>query len=73
MTLSSDGKTVFAAVAKKDNTGDTFVQEDLSTFKQENYLTPDQNLRARDLFFLGNTLYFINTSDGKLYTISKSR
>jgi hypothetical protein len=71
IAFDSSGKFMFAATPKKDNKGDSFVKIDLGTFKQESILEPEQTVWARNLFVLGNTLYFVNNSDGKLYTITQ--
>lgn len=71
IVMDNEGKVLYAAEPKKDNTGDTFVTEDLSSFKQADYFTPDNPVRARNLMLIGNSLYFINNSDGKLYNIIK--
>ncbi len=71
ITFDSDGKYMYAAVPKKDNSGDIFVKVDLTSFKQETYFVPDQNISATRLFLAGSQLYFVNSQDQKLYTISK--
>lgn len=74
ITFDKDGKYLYAAVPKKDNTGDTFIKEDLTSFKQEIYFSAEggePSIRANTLLAAGNNLYFINTSDQKFYTISK--
>lgn len=69
VVVSPDGKTLYAALPKKDNTGDTFAKIDLTTFKIEDYYLPEQNVRARNLVLLGSDIFFINSTDGKLYGI----
>jgi|SRR3989344_1901798 len=71
VVVSGDGKTLYAATPKKDNTGDTFVKVDLVTFKNEDYLLPEQNVRAKNLVLLGSSVFFVNTTDGKLYGVEK--
>ncbi|MEO8065622.1 MAG: hypothetical protein ABI643_02060 [Candidatus Doudnabacteria bacterium] len=71
VTFDPEGKFMYAAVPKKDNTGDTFIKEDLTSFKLDTYFEPDPNTRATGLFLVGNQLYFINSQDQKLYTITK--
>ena len=69
--VSADGQTLYAAVPKKDNTGDTFVKVDLVTFKAEDYFVPEQRVRGQNLVLLGSNLFFMNTADGKLYGIER--
>ncbi len=71
IVVDKDGKYLYAAVPKKDNTGDNFVKLDLTTFKQELYFTPVSSVQARNLILVGSTVYFVNSLDGKLYTINK--
>ncbi|HTL39367.1 MAG TPA: hypothetical protein VL306_00950 [Methylomirabilota bacterium] len=65
------GTSLYAAVPKSDNTGDNFIKLDLATLKQENYFSPASQIRGINLMLLGNTLYFVNSTDGKLYSIEK--
>jgi hypothetical protein len=71
ITFDNDGKFMYAAVPKKDNSGDSFVKVDLASFKQETYFEPDSSVHATGLFLAGSQLYFVNSQDQKLYTISK--
>lgn len=71
IAFDPEGKTLYAAVPKKDNLGDAFVKIDLSSFKQETILDPDQAVRAKNLLLIGQTLYFVNTTDGKFYSLSQ--
>lgn len=71
IVVDKDGKYLYAAVPKKDNSGDNFVQMDLTTFKQEAYFTPTVSVQGRNLILVGSTVYFVNSLDGKLYTITK--
>ncbi len=64
-------KFIYASVPKSDNSGDTFIKLDLSSLKQEVYFQPTTAIRGVNLMLLGNTLYFVNSSDGKLYSIEK--
>lgn len=69
IAVSKDGKTLYSAVPKIDNTGDTFIKTDLTTFKNEEHFVPTENIRAKNLVILGSTVLFINTVDGKMYKI----
>jgi hypothetical protein len=69
ITVSKDGKSLYAAVPKIDNSGDSFIKIDLATFKNEEYFVPTENIRAKNLVVLGSTVFFINTADGKIYKI----
>lgn len=69
--IDKEGRFLYAAVAKKDNTGDEFVKVDLVSFNEEIYFTPDSDIRAKNLIEVDGKLYFVNTRDGKLYYISK--
>ncbi len=71
VTFDKNGLALYAAVPKKDNSGDTFIKVDLKNFKQEIYFEPSQNIHASGLVMVGNTLYFSNTQDQKFYTIVK--
>lgn len=71
IAVDKEGKFLYAAVPKKDNTGDTFIKLDLTTYKQENYSEPEGSVRGKNLMVVGNSLYFINSADGKLYQIKK--
>ena len=70
-TIDKEGKNLYAAVPKKDNTGDVFMKVDLTNFKSEVYYEPAGSVRAKSLMLMGNTVYFVNSADGKLYTINK--
>lgn len=71
VVIDKDGKYLYAAQAKKDNTGDEFVKLDLATFKLEPYFDPGQDIRAKNLNLANSTIYFINTRDNKIYYINK--
>ncbi len=71
VVVNKDGKYLYAAAPKKDNTGDEFVKLDLATYKLETYFDPGEDLRAKNLIMVGNNLYFVNSRDGKIYYISK--
>lgn len=72
IAFDSTGQYLYAAVPKKDNTGDTFMKEDLTNFKQDTYFDPGDNTRGTGLMVAGTgSLYFTNISDQKFYTISK--
>ena len=68
---SRDGKYLYAAVSKDDNSGDRFVKIDLSTNKAEIYFEPNQSVRVKNMLMVGNTIYYASLSDNKLYVISK--
>lgn len=59
------GKVLYA------NLNGEFVKVDLSSNKIENYYKSDIKVQARSLFMVGNTLYYIDNLDGKLYTFAK--
>ena len=71
IAIDSNGQTLYAAVPKKDNTGDTFIKEDLISFKQTSYFEPVSNVSGTHLLLVGADLYFTNSLDQKFYTISK--
>lgn len=71
LAADHDDKYLYAAIPNKDNSSDVFWKIDLATFVQEKFYEPVDNLSARDLFVIGDTLYFINARDGKPYYISK--
>lgn len=75
VALDSEGKILYAAVAKKDNPPaggkDEFIKLDLMSLKQEFYYQPQENLRAKSLLEIKGRLYFVNLQDNKLYYIAK--
>lgn len=71
VTVSKDGQTLYAAVPRKDGSGDDFVTMDLVNFKRDNYFTPSESVKAKNLIVIGNSLFFVDATDSKLYTISK--
>lgn len=72
VAFDSTGQYLLAAVPKKDNTGDTFMKEDLTNFKQDTFFDPGDNTRGTGLMVVGTgSLYFTNLADQKFYTISK--
>jgi hypothetical protein len=71
ITVDKTSQNIYVAVAKTDNSGDRFVKVDLATFKSSDYFTPDQGVTAKNLMLIGNTLFFINNGDGKLYRINQ--
>ncbi len=71
VVVDKDAKYLYAAVPKKDNTGDNFVKVDLNTFKQESYFEPNTSVQGKNLILLGSSVYFVNSLDGKIYSITK--
>ena len=71
VVTDKDGKVLYAAVPTKDNSGDTLVKMDLSSYKLETYFEPTEKVSAKNLFLVGQGLHFINSSDSKLYTVNK--
>ncbi len=69
--VDGSDKFLYAAVPKTDNSGDNFIKLDLATLKQESYYEPSGQIRGMNLMLLGNTLYFVNSVDGKLYSLEK--
>lgn len=66
-----EGIKVYAATPKKDSSGDKFVSIDLSNFALTDYFNPEGVVSARNLMLINTELYFVNTSDNKLYRIAK--
>jgi len=54
--IDASSKTLYAAVSKPGNAGDTFVKIDLTTLKQESYFEPDKNVKVKSLMLVGNTV-----------------
>ncbi|OGE79718.1 MAG: hypothetical protein A2660_03060 [Candidatus Doudnabacteria bacterium RIFCSPHIGHO2_01_FULL_45_18] len=71
ITFDKDGKYLYAAVPKPDNSSDNFIRVDLATFQKETYFEPTESVHGVNLLMLGSQLYFVNSQDQKLYTISK--
>ncbi len=71
IVLDKESKYIYAAVPKPDNSGDVFVKIDLNTSMQENYFTPKDQVRGINLMLLGNSLYYIDARDNKLYAVAK--
>ena len=69
IVIDASAKWLYGALPKKDGSGDSFVKLDLTTLKQESYIEPADPVRGTNLMLVGNTLYFINSRDGKLYAI----
>jgi hypothetical protein len=65
-----EGKFLYAAVPKQDNSADIFIKQNLSDFTQETYFMPDKVTAAR-LLWVGDGLYFTNTNDLKFYSIRR--
>jgi len=66
-----EATTLYVATPKKDNTGDKFVAVDLTSFAITDYFEPEGVVSAKNLLMISTGLYFINTTDNKLYTIMK--
>ena len=69
--IDRDNKFIYAAVPKVGTGSDQFIKLDLGNLKQEIYFDPPDYVSAKDLMMVGNTLYFVNSRDGKLYSIIK--
>lgn len=69
--IDSEGKILYAAVPKQDNTGDEFWKVDLATLKQEKFFEPPVGVRAKNLQLTNSALYFVNQNDSKLYYITR--
>jgi len=70
-TADRDGKNLYLAVPKKDNSSDIFMKINLENNQSETYFEPAAGVKASNLLFIGDSLYFTNSADGKYYTISK--
>lgn len=70
IVFDSDGKLLYAAVPKADNTGDRLIKVDLTTLKQDVIYDPEQDIRMKDMLLSSSTLYFVNSRDNKLYSIN---
>lgn len=71
IAVDKDGRYLYAAAPKKDNSGDTFVKIDLSSFRSESYFEPVSEVRVKSMMLIGEQLYFVDNRDSKIYTISK--
>jgi hypothetical protein len=69
VAVDSASKQLYAAVPNKGNSGDTFVKIDLGNYKSQSYFEPSSQVSVRNMLLVGNSVYFINNADGKLYTI----
>lgn len=67
--VDSSGKILYAAVPKEDKTGDYFVKLNLSSNITENYFVPETQLNVKSLMLIGNTVYYLDNKDNKLYKI----
>jgi hypothetical protein len=65
----ASGKYLYAAVPKKDNSGDTFVKIDLGSLANQSYFDPSSEVRVRNIMLAGNSVFYTDNRDGKLYTI----
>ena len=70
IAVDKPGKFLYSAVPKQDNSGDTFVKIDLETYKSETYFEPSSPVFVKNMMLVGNSVYFVSNTDGKLYTIS---
>ena len=68
-----DKDSLYAAVPKKDNSGDSFIKVNLTTFQQSIFYEPETSVRAKNLFFAQGKLFFVSTSDNSLYQITVNR
>ncbi len=62
------GKYVYAVVSETDN--DSLVKIDLNTLQRETIYKFDVNIRAHNLFMNDQSVMFINSLDGKLYSLA---
>jgi Tol biopolymer transport system component len=69
--IDPQGKYLIASAPKSDYSGDEFVKYNLDTLKSEIYFTPNESIRGRNLTLVGQSLYFVNSKDSKLYRIEK--
>lgn len=63
-----DSNNVYAAVPKTGS-GDMIVKVDLDNLDQITYFDPSETIRVSDLYFMNNTVYFVNQEDGKFYSV----
>lgn len=70
LTVGSDGRTLFAAVPNTNLSSDRFIRIDLNSFLQEVIYEPLENLRVRELMLVAGRIYFVNSSNSKLYYLN---
>ncbi|HEX9502781.1 MAG TPA: hypothetical protein VF974_00470 [Patescibacteria group bacterium] len=71
ITADASGKIFYAAVPKSDKSGDTFIKLNLSNGKSESYFEPTSEVQSKNVMLIGNTIYYTDSRDNKLYMISK--
>ena len=71
VAVDASAKYIYAAVPKLDKTGDYFVKVNLSSNISENYFVPDSEVRAKNVMLIGNTVYYTDSRDNKLYMIGR--
>ncbi|MBX4187422.1 MAG: hypothetical protein KW802_04215 [Candidatus Doudnabacteria bacterium] len=64
-------KYLYAAVPKQDKSGDYLLRINLDSNKLEKYYEPNSEVRAKNLFLIGSTIYFTDIKDNKLYNLDK--
>lgn len=69
MAIDADGKYLYADT--KDSATDVMWRLDLSSMKAQQLYTFDATISPRGLFVNGGTLFFVNSQDGKLYTLNQ--
>jgi hypothetical protein len=69
VVVDSEDKYLYAAVSKGGS--DIFVRLNLSSNKSENYFEPNESVRVKEIMLIGNTVYYIDNTDTKFYSISK--
>jgi hypothetical protein len=70
VAVDSGAKTIYAAVAKADKSGDNFVKINVASLKSESYFEPSSSVNVKNMFVVGNTVYYVDR-DNKLYRIAK--
>ena len=69
--VDPQGKYLYAAQPKTNDSSDAILKLDLATLAQEVFFDPEEDLRARNLNLAGDKVFFVNARDGKLYVIQK--
>jgi len=69
IAMTNDGQTLYVAKPSSDNSGDSFVKVNLSSYQVENHFDPQTPVNVKSMLMAGNIVYFVN-SDNKLYRIT---
>ena len=69
LSIDKDGKYLYVATPRKENSGEEFVKLDLGSLKAETFIVPPSTIQAKNVIYIGGKIFYVNVLDGNLYSI----